>query len=87
MSDDATPVDDSLWGSNEIATIEEIRSAAEALKGYDDILRTPLLPDWPIDGKRLGLKLESLQTTGSFKIRGMRYKLHQVTRHPKLAFH
>ena len=70
--------DDSLWGTNEIATIDEIRDATEALKKYDDVLRTPLLPDWPIDGRRLGLKLESLQTTGSFKIRGMRYKLHQV---------
>eukprot|EP00964_Phaeocystis_antarctica_P025597 scaffold14410_cov60-Phaeocystis_antarctica.AAC.2 len=36
------------------------------------VLRTPLLPSWPVGGARLSLKLESLQTTGSFKIRGTR---------------
>ena len=43
------------------------------------VLRTPLLPSWPVGGARLSLKLESLQTTGSFKIRGTRR-----TPHPKL---
>jgi len=73
--------DDALWGTNDIATFDEVKAAAEALKGYDDILRTPLLLDWPLEVPdkgivNIGLKLESLQTTGSFKIRGMRYKLH-----------
>jgi threonine dehydratase len=69
--------DDALWGSpTELVTLEELKTAQAALKTYPDVLRTPLLPSWPIGGSTISLKLESLQTTGSFKIRGMRYKLH-----------
>lgn len=68
---------DDLWGSNELATLDEVREAQAALKTYDDVLRTPQLNDWPVGGKKISLKLESLQTTGSFKLRGMRYKLHR----------
>ena len=72
MADEA-----SLWGDpTTLATLEELHAARAALQTYDDILRTPLLPSWPVGGARISLKLESLQTTGSFKIRGMRYKLH-----------
>jgi threonine dehydratase len=75
--------EDSLWGGEELATLEEITEARDALRGYDDVLRTPMLVDWPLSSVggaatiRLSLKMESLQTTGSFKIRGMRYKLHR----------
>lgn len=69
--------DAALWGSpTELATKDELLAARDALKSYDDVLRTPQLNDWPVGDTKLTLKLESLQTTGSFKIRGMRYKLH-----------
>lgn len=67
----------SLWGSADIVTYDELVAAQQVLRSsYPDVLRTPVLPSWPIEGMRIDLKLESLQTTGSFKIRGMRYKLH-----------
>ena len=67
----------SLWGDpSTLVTLDEVHAAQAALKTYDDILRTPLLESWPVASTRISLKLESLQTTGSFKIRGMRYKLH-----------
>ena len=47
-----------------LCTLEELRSARAALQGYEDVLRTPLLPRWPVGGARISLKLESLQTTG-----------------------
>ena len=68
-----------LWGSTDaLATLSELQAAQTALKEYPDVLRTPLLKDWPLcEGQHhVSLKLESLQTTGSFKLRGMRYKLH-----------
>lgn len=69
--------DDALWGDPSVlATLEELHAAQAALKTYDDVLRTPLLRSWPVGEHKISLKLESLQTTGSFKIRGMRYKLH-----------
>ena len=72
MADEA-----SLWGDpTTLCTLEELHAARDALQTYDDVLRTPLLPSWPVGDVRISLKLESLQTTGSFKIRGMRYKLH-----------
>ena len=82
--------DPNLWGNNDIATLEEVQAAQTALKNYDDILRTPLLSNWPVETTsgnivNIGLKLESLQTTGSFKIRGMRYKLHQVQQKHRFA--
>lgn len=75
-----------LWGSTtELCTLAQLQQAQTALKEYPDVLRTPLLKDHKLDTRpgcpgcasvRLSLKMESLQTTGSFKIRGMRYKLH-----------
>ena len=60
MADDAA-----LWGDpTTLCTLEELRSARAALQGYEDVLRTPLLPRWPVGGARISLKLESLQTTG-----------------------
>lgn len=72
MADEAA-----LWGDpTTLCTLEELHAARAALQTYEDVLRTPLLPSWPVGEARISLKLESLQTTGSFKIRGMRYKLH-----------
>ena len=72
MADEAA-----LWGDpTTLCTLEELHAARAALQTYADVLRTPLLPSWPVGEARISLKLESLQTTGSFKIRGMRYKLH-----------
>eukprot|EP01046_Picozoa_sp_COSAG06_P045882 COSAG06_NODE_6411_length_2944_cov_14.298770_2_plen_206_part_00 len=74
-----------LWGdTSKLVTLGEIQTAQTALATYPDVLRTPMLSDWPLDlgsagaggQPQLSLKLESLQTTGSFKLRGMRYKLH-----------
>lgn len=72
-----------LWGSeDELCTLEELRNAQSALKSYPDVLRTPLLkglrlqPEGGGSSVAISLKMESLQATGSFKIRGMRYKLH-----------
>ncbi len=48
-------------------TLDAIRAAAERIRPY--VLRTPLLRH-PLDGCELLLKPESLQPTGSFKIRG-----------------
>lgn len=53
-----------------LLTLDEIREAAAALPPW--VRRTPILPvDWPHmdDGKRLHLKCENLQQTGSYKIR------------------
>ena len=80
-------VDALLWGdTSRLVTLGEIQAAQIALREYPDVLRTPMLPSWPLElssassangsPELLSLKLESLQTTGSFKLRGMRYKLH-----------
>src|SRR5215469_3797887 len=50
-----------------LVTIEEIRAAAERLDGVT--VRTPLVP-FPETTPRLLVKPESLQPTGSFKLRG-----------------
>lgn len=76
MSSSTARTNTALWGSDELVTYEEIISAQSALKLYPDVLRTPTLRSWPVADARMSLKLESLQTTGSFKIRGMRYKAH-----------
>ena len=66
---------------------------APGLPGYDDVVaaagrlagvarRTPLLADTPLDaltGARILVKAESLQVTGSFKIRGAWNRLVQLT--------
>src|SRR5712691_10139812 len=51
----------------ELGSIDEIRAAAAGLDGV--ALRTPLVP-YPRIGPRLLVKPESLQPTGSFKLRG-----------------
>jgi threonine dehydratase len=50
-----------------LVSVDEIRSAAERLDGV--IVRTPLVP-FPRAAPRLLIKPESLQPTGSFKLRG-----------------
>jgi threonine dehydratase len=50
-----------------LVSVDEIRSAAERLDGV--IVRTPLIP-FPRVAPRLLIKPESLQPTGSFKLRG-----------------
>merc|ERR1719272_2601536 len=71
--------DPELWGGEEIATLDELKEAQRVLGTYPDIIRTPcvraLFPGIPKD-LHIYLKLESAQTTGSFKVRGMRYKMH-----------
>ena len=51
--------------------IDDIRTAAERLKGH--AVRTPLLEFTPLNdrvGKRVLVKFEGAQHTGSFKFRG-----------------
>src|SRR5262250_1492653 len=50
-----------------LVTVEEIRAAADRLAGV--AVRTPLIP-FPETAPRLLVKPESLQPTGSFKLRG-----------------
>ena len=63
-----------------IPTLAEIRQAAHGLDGV--IVRTPTLPSIAL-GKVLGspvlLKMENLQRTGSFKIRGAVHRLSKLT--------
>ena len=57
-------------------TLAEIEKARDAIR--DDIVPTPLLFSESISGmagRRVYLKLENLQKTGSFKIRGASYKM------------
>jgi len=52
-------------------TLEEIRSAADQIRGH--IVETPCVPSRllsEITGAEVLLKLENLQSTGSFKVRG-----------------
>ena len=59
---------------------ERIREAAAFLKGK--IRRTPLEPSPKLSailGVPVWLKLESLQLTGSFKIRGAWFRLAQLS--------
>lgn len=59
-------------------TTAEIREAAERIK--TDIRRTPVHP-WD-EAAGVWLKIESLQPTGSFKVRGAANHLRAVTREP-----
>ncbi|MCR2784356.1 MULTISPECIES: threonine ammonia-lyase [unclassified Microbacterium] len=61
-------------------TLAEIEDAAEALRGV--IVRTPLEESDHLSdllGAPVQLKLENLQRTGSFKIRGATYRLSRLT--------
>ena len=65
-------VDMKLW--------EEIEVARKKIKKV--ILRTPMIYSdtfSKLTGREVFLKLENLQKTGSFKIRGAYYKLSQLT--------
>lgn len=57
-------------------TRDEVLAAAERISGA--VLRTPLT-ETEIRGQRLWLKCESLQTGGSFKLRGATNRLIQLT--------
>jgi len=63
-----------------MVSIEDIRAAAERLKGV--AVETPLL-EFPCLNERVGgrvlLKAETLQVTGSFKIRGAYNRIAQMT--------
>ena len=72
---------DDLWGGDEIATLAEMREAQSVLasKYTETVLRTLLVRlAEPLEarGAHIYLKLESLQNTGSFKVRGLQYKMH-----------
>ena len=82
--------DAALWGGPDLASLDEILAAQKALRDYPDVLRTPLVrltEPFAIRGgggageepapPTILLKLESLQTTGSFKLRGFRYKFRR----------
>ena len=65
---------------NDTPTLAEFEDAAQALRGI--ITRTPLdesLHLTDLLGVPVNLKLENLQRTGSFKIRGATYRLSQLT--------
>ncbi len=65
-------------------TLKEIEEAAERLKGV--IYTTPLVYSYSlseISGANVFLKLENLQRTGSFKIRGAYNKLRELNRTTK----
>ena len=57
--------------------LKNIKNAAEIIKGK--VIRTPLIHSPTLSrmfGGKVYLKLENLQKTGSFKIRGATYKIH-----------
>ena len=63
-----------------VPTLAEFETAAESLAGV--ISHTPALPSRAIGdafGAPVMLKMENLQRTGSFKIRGATYRLSQLT--------
>ena len=77
LGNDETPEEGALA---EPVTIEEIRAAADLLRGQ--VVRTPLVPAPRLSdllGCSLFLKLENLQYTGSFKDRGAYIKLKSLS--------
>lgn len=67
-----------------IPTLAEFEDAASVLDGV--IERTPLEPSQHLSdllGVPVHLKLENLQRTGSFKIRGAAYRLSRLTAHER----
>ena len=63
-----------------LPTADDVRAAAGRLTGV--VRETPLLADTPLDalaGGRILLKLEPLQHTGSFKVRGAYNRLVQLS--------
>jgi threonine dehydratase len=69
-----TTVHDAAAAPAALPTLEDVQAAAERIRGI--ALRTPLLPF----RERDFIKPESLQPTGSFKIRGAYNALSQLTR-------
>lgn len=64
--------------TSETPTLETVREAQKILSGVTQ--ETPLIPVVSsIDGNHVWLKLENLQKTGSFKLRGAYYKISQLT--------
>jgi threonine dehydratase len=64
----------------EIPTIDDIRAAAERIKG--SVIRTPMLVSRTLSeivGAEVGLKFENLQFTAAYKERGALNKLLQLT--------
>ncbi len=71
---------------NDTPTLAEFEDAAQTLRGI--ITRTPLdesLHLTELLGVPVHLKLENLQRTGSFKIRGATYRLSRLTARSALA--
>src|SRR5260221_3348288 len=62
-ADDARPASDLRHGTPRLISLLNVKAAAERARPY--VLRTPLVP---VQGAQL--KLECLQPTGSFKVRG-----------------
>jgi len=61
-------------------TLEDIRAAAKQIRGH--IIATPCVPSRrlsEVTGAEVRLKLENLQSTGSFKVRGALVKLLSLT--------
>lgn len=69
-----------------IVTLEEIREAAEFLRGL--VHRTPVVGSEYLSrriGAKVALKLELFQKTGSFKVRGVLNKLNALTEEEKAS--
>jgi threonine dehydratase len=62
-----SPADEAPIGTDRLVTIDEIRAAADVLRGV--AIESPLVPFGPAE-RRHFLKAESLQSIGAFKIRG-----------------
>jgi len=72
--------------SENLPTAADVRAAAARLAGV--VRETPLVGDTPLDlltGGRILLKLEPLQHTGSFKVRGAYNRLVQLSRMERSA--
>ena len=69
-----------------LPTFDDVEAAAKRLTGV--ARRTPLLAGTPLDeltGGRVLVKVESLQRTGSFKIRGAYNRLVQLDPNERAA--
>ena len=67
--------------AREVVALDDVRDAREAIRGK--VIRTPLVYSPMLSaatGAEVHLKLENLQKTGSFKIRGATYKVHKLLR-------
>ncbi len=61
-------------------TLSDLHDARKRIAGL--VTKTPLLPSYLLDARgehNLFLKLENLQTTGSFKLRGASNKIMSLT--------